>query len=542
MNTHQRTITLAAVLLGACISGGCDNHGGGAKTLTGTVDLGPTIGSLANVLIPEPMAVEGYSVVAGLNKTGSAECPPQIRAYLKRHIQKQLASSGNPAGWNIDNYINSLETAVVFVEGVIPAIPSKSQYFDVKVTALQNTQTTSLEGGMLFSTELKRPGSFGLSTDVLADAEGSVFIDKIDAAGTDPKTGYVLGGGKVLDEYRIVLSLREPDFRVANGIRNRLNGRFGGGTARAVLPGRVEVIVPSRFKNRKERFVSLVEAMYLTQDPEATRERIATLVSRLADSQEKYKSEIGLEAIGNQSLGSLNALLNSSDERVRLHAARCMLNLGSDAGLAVLRQITLEASSPNRLEALEAIVVGARRDDAASAARRLLRDDEFQIALAAYEHLRQLGDISITQEYVGRHFYLEQIARTDHKVVYASRSGQPKIVLFGAPLQCHTDIFVESTDKSIMINAPSGRDYVTIMRKHSKRPDVVARLNSTFDLRDIIRTLCDAPSTGDDKGRGGLGVSYSEAVVLLKRMCDKGAIGAAFHTGDLPKIGLNVKK
>lgn len=529
-------------LLIVCASGGCGDQGRGARNLTDTVDLGSTIGSLANVLAPEPVAVEGYGVVSGLNKTGSAECPPQIRAYLKRYIQKQLASSGNPAKLNIDKYISSPETAVVLVEGVIPAIPSKHQYFDVRVTALPGTQTTSLEGGALFSAELKRPGSFGISTDVLADAEGPIFTDKISTVGTDLKIGYVLGGGRVLSEYRIILALREPDYRMANRIRNRLNGRFGDGTARAVLPDRVEIMVPRPYKNRKQRFVSMIKAMYLTQEPEATVERIRTLVERLADSQDKYESEIGLEAIGKQSLGGLEVLLNSPDERVRLHAARCMLNLGSDAGLAALRQIAMSTSSPNRLEALKAIAVGARRSDATSVARKLLRDDDLQITLAAYEHLRQLDDISITQEFVGRNFYLEQTAQTNRKLIYASRSEQPKIVLFGAPLQCHPDIFVESSDGDITINTPAGRNYVTIMRKHPKRAGVVARLNSSLDLCDIIKTLCEEPSTEDDKDRAGLGVSYSKAIVLLKRMCDKGAVGAEFHTGDLPKIDLNIKK
>jgi len=539
MNAIPKTVRAAAVLLIVCALSGCGGPSKGPQNLEDAADLGPMIGSLANVLVPEAVAVEGYGVVGGLNRTGSAECPPQIRAYLKRHIQKQLASRGP---LDIDKYISSPDTAVVLVEGVIPAIPSKNQYFDVRVTALQGTQTTSLDGGGLFSTELKTPGRFGISTSVLADAEGPIFIDKIGAVGTDPKIGYVLAGGKVLDEYRIVLALREPDFRVANSIRNRLNGRFGDGTARAVLPGRVEAIVPAQHKRRKQRFISMIQAMYLTQEPEATSARIRTLVRRLAGSQGAYESEIGLEAIGNQSLGSLSVLLDSADERVRLRAARCMLNLGSDTGLAALRQIVMDEGSSYRLEALESIAVGARRSDAASVARRLLRDDDFQVRLAAYEHLRELGDMAITQEFVGRSFYLEQTAQTNHKVIFVSRTGQPRIVLFGAPLRCHRDIFVESADGNITINAPSGRDYVTIMRKHPKRPGVVARLRTSFDLGDVIKTLCEMPPTADDKDRRGLGVSYPDAIALLKRMCDKGAIGAEFHAGPLPKIGLNVKK
>ncbi|MBN2314750.1 MAG: flagellar basal body P-ring protein FlgI [Sedimentisphaerales bacterium] len=541
MNTVQKNVAVVVMLLIVCAISGC-NLGGKDNTIADDVDLGPTIGSLANVLAPEPAPVEGYSIVGGLRNTGSAECPPQIRAYLKRYIQKQLASSGQPGSLDIDKYINSLETAVVLVEGIIPAIPSKNEYFDLKVTALPNTQTTSLEGGILYNTELKRPGSFGIATDVLADAEGPIFTDKISSVQADPKVGFVLGGGKVLNEYRIILALQESDFRIANAIRNRLNERFGVGTARAVLADRVEVMVPNYYKNRKQRFISMIQTMYLNQDVEATQKRIKTLVNELTDSEDKAKSEIALEAIGNQSLGYLNELLNSPDERIKLHAARCMLNLGSDAGLAALRQIAMDTSSPNRLEALEAIVVGAKRADSTSVARRLLRDKDFQVVLAAYNHLRELGDIAITQEFIGRNFYLEQIAQTELKVIYASRSGQPQIVLFGAPLECHSNIFIESENGDITLNTPPGDDRVTIMRKHPRRPGLVVHLNSSLNLGDIIKTLCEEPSGRQSQDRKGLGVTYAEVVALLKRMCDKGAIDAKFHTGELPKIDLNIKK
>lgn len=541
MNTIQRTVAVIVTLLIVCAFSGCD-LGGKSTSGSDEIDLGPTIGSLANVLVPEPAPVEGYGIVGGLRNTGSAECPPQIRAFLKRYIQRQLASSGKPGSLDIDKYINSLETAVVHIVGIIPAIPSKNQYFDVQVAALRNTQTTSLEGGILYNTELKRPGSFNISTDVLADVEGPVFTDMIGSTNSDPKVGFVLGGGKVLNEYRIVLTLQDSDFRIANAIRNRLNGRFGIGTARAALADRVEVMVPSFYKNRKQRFISMIKAMYLDQDTEATQLRIRTLVNRLTESQEKEESEIGLEAIGNQSIGYLDASLSSSDERVRLHAARCMLNLGSDAALAVLRQITMNPGSQNRVETLEAIVLGANRDDATSITRRLLRDKDFQIVLAAYQHLRELGDIAITQEFVGRSFYLEQIAQTDHKAIYASRKGQPQIILFGAPLKCRSNIFIESENGDITINTPAGGDHVTIMRKHPKRPGLVVHLKSSFNLGDIIRTLCEEPKTGRVRDRQGLGVTYAEVIALLKRMCDKGAIEAEFHAGDMPKIDLNIKK
>jgi len=529
-------------LLTICLAGGCSGQGRadrGARDFSSTADLGATIGSLVEVLTAEPIPVEGYGLVVGLDGTGSAECPPQIREYLGQYILKQLPASTR---LDTDKFIDSPNTAVVLIEGIIPEMASKNQYFDMRVTALPSTQTTSLEGGRLFNSELKMPGNFGVDTRILADAEGPIFIDKISDSDIDKKTGYILAGGKVLGEYKNFLLLDKPDFKTANRIRNRINGRFGSATAKAVQSDRIELTVPAGYKEQKQRFIAIVAAMYLEQEPEINSERIRVFVNRLSVSEDKYSSEVALEAIGNECLGKLGALLNSSDEKVRLRAARCMLNLGSDAGLTTLRQIALNNKSAGRIEALESITAGAKRNDAVALSRRLLRDDEFRIRLAAYEQLRKLDDVAIAQEFVGRNFYLERVMQTQHKTVFVSRSGQPCIVLFGSPIYCTDNVFVTSRDGDIIINSLSGQEYVSIIRKHPKRPNVIAQLKSSFELGDIIRTLCDEPPKENEKERGGLGVSYADAAELLKLMCDKRAVGAEFRAGPMPKIGLNIKK
>ena len=538
---RRKTVFITAVLLTVYVAGGCGERAGrGEKQdFASPAELGPTIGSLVRVSAPEPIPVEGYGLVVGLKGTGSAECPPQVRKYLGRYIRKQLPVDGK---LDVDKFIDGLDTAVVLVEGVMPAIASKNQYFDVRVTTLPSTQTTSLDGGRLFLTELKELGSFGVNTRILADAEGPVFIDKISDPQINKKTGHILAGGKVLDEYKVVLLLKKPDYETANYIRNLINGRFGLDTAKAVMSNRVELIVPAKYKEQKQRFISIVAAMYLTQGAEINGERIRTFVKRLSDSEDKFSSEAALEAIGNECLGELGVLLDSPDELVRLHAARCMLNLGGDAGLAGLRRIALKKDSPYRIEALESITAGAKRNDAVSISRKLMRDDDFQIRLAAYEQLRKLDDVAIAQEFVGRSFYLERVTQTEQKIIYVSRSGQPRIVLFGAPIYCDSSIYVQSENGDIVINAPSGQEYVNIIRKHPKRPSVLAQLKSSFEIGDIVRALCDEPAKEGDKGRGGLGVSYADAVVLLKQMCDKGAVRAEFRAGPMPKIGLNIKK
>jgi hypothetical protein len=419
----------------------------------------------------------------------------------------------------------------------MPEIASRNENFDVRVSALAGTQTTSLEGGWLLGTELKPVGTFGIATKIIANAKGTVYLDKFNFPTENKRIGYVLAGGNVLDEYKVTLRLKETDFRTTNIIRNRINELFGDVVAKVVLPGVLDVSVPAKYKGQKRRFVSIVDMTYLTHNPTIISERINIFTQKLAALQDADMSEIALEAVGNQSLEKLGLLLTVANEEVRLRAARCMLNLGSDAGLATLRQITLDSKSSYRLIALESIAAGARRNDTIRISQRLLREDDIQVRLAAYEQLRKLEDISVLQELVGNNFYLEQVAQTPRKAIFVSRCGQPRVVLFGGPIECNKGTFVRSDDGNITINAPSGQSYVSVIRKHPRRPDVVLNLKSSFVLSDIIRTLCERPKEDDKPGQRGLGVPYADVISLLKQMCDKGAIEVEFWAGALPKIG-----
>ena len=497
-------------------------------------ELGITIGSLVEVFSPDVVAVEGYGLVGGLEGTGSGECPPAIRAYLRRYIRQQLPEHKVDP----DRFINSRNTAVVLLRGIMPVAVSKKQYFDVRVVAHPDTRTTSLKGGRLYQAELKSARTLDMTTKALATVKGPVFIDTMNSATSENKAGYILGGGIVLDEYKVIADLLRPDFRTAAFIRDKLNERFGDGTAKALSESRIELRVPANYREQKERFISVVRAMYLSDAPEINTKRIEGFVGRLGGSGDKEQSEIALEAIGNKCLTRLAVLMEAPNEEVRLRAGRCMLNLGSDGGLGALRRIAMDGASPYRTEALEAITLAASRNDAAGISRRVLRDPDFDIRLAAYESLRKLDDISVMRTVVAGDFYLEHITQTRYKAVYVSRSGQPRIVLFGAPIRCGEDIFVESADGNVTLNARPGAKYVTVIRKMAQRPDIPPiQFKSSFELSDIIQTLCETAIVKEGFAvRPGLNVSYADAIYILKQMCEKGMVDAEFRAGPLPKI------
>jgi hypothetical protein len=501
-------------------------------------EMGTTIGMLAEVFASDPIPVRGYGLVGGLNATGSAECPTQIRTYLEKYILQHL--SGTKV--NINELISSHDTAVVIVEGIVPPAASQNQRFDVRVIALPGTQTTSLEGGWLYGADLYEARRLGMTTNTLATAEGPVYNDSVGPNAPDARTGYVLGGGTVLEEYKINLALRRPDYIAVSQIRNRINERFGYETAVALAPGSIELHIPTKYANAKGRFIQLVRATYLTETPEIVEKRIIAHIQKLTGSQNKNASEFALEAIGNACLPKLAAILNSPDPEVRLRAARCMFNLGDRQGREALWNIATDKSSSYRVEAIDAIAGGAAPQDATSLLQGLLRDDDFPVRLAAYENLVRLKDPIASQKRIANSFYLDQITQSGKPAIFISRRDQPRVALFGAPIYCRSNLFVETQDGTITINASAGEQFATIIRKHPRHPDTIIRLKSSLDLADIIQTLCREPLAPSDEGGPGLGVSYSTLAGLLKQMADSGAVSAEFHLGPQPKNLSIIKK
>jgi hypothetical protein len=286
----------------------------------------------------------------------------------------------------------------------------------------------------------------------------------------------------------------------------------------------------------------MIPATFLEVTNELTAARINAYVDRLAGSGEKENSEVVLEAIGQESVTRLGTLLNASEAEVRLRAGRCMLDLDDDRGLALLRDMAFDAKSPYRLEALEAIMVSARRDDAVAVGRRLLRDEDVRVVLAAYDQLRQMDDVAVTRDVIGRSFLLEQVVQSSHKAIFVSRSGDPRVVLFGAPLRCRDNLFVESPDRAVVLDARAGQGYVSVIRQHPTRPGVIGPIRSSPDVGDLVRTLGGDAVAGPSGQLLSAGVPYTQVIALLEQLSAKDAVAAAFWAGPLPSIDLPVKK
>ena len=123
-------------------------------------------------------------------------------------------------------------------------------------------------------------------------------------------------------------------------------------------------------------------------------------------------------------------------------------------------------------------------------------------------------------------------------MIYASRKDVPKIVLFACPIDCEPDIFVQSEDRLISINARPNDEYISVSRRHPNRPRVIGPLTSRRELSALIRALGESADVQDTPNvKPGLSISYQDIVLLLKKMVESGSVNADFLAGPLTDAG-----
>ena len=502
-----------------------------------TLNPRDTIGSIARYFAAETIPVRGIGVVAGLAGTGSSECPPSVRQELEKYIWQQVGTV-NPRA-----VIDSLDTAVVEISGVIPALSMTGDPFDFALKPLSSTQTTSLDGGYLYTAELKEQSrltnveQFNLFSKTLATADGPVYTHKTTEA--SQRKWFVLGGGRAKQDSSVKLVLNSPNFVTANAVRNRINERFGPKTAAALSTAEISLSFPVRYINQRQTFLRLVESLMLAENPAIQNEYAQSLIQKiLSKSSDIENAEIALEGIGRPALDAIAPLIEHPDPVVRFHAARCMLNIGDNRGLFVLRSVAADEQSPYRIEAIRVIGRSAKRRDALPILTNALNDPRVQVRLEAYEMLVLLNSPVISRKTVaGGAFIIDNVIYSGPQMVYVSRQEVPKIVLFGSPIYCKKSLFIQSRDQSLTINSVPGAKYISVSRKHPNRPRVLGPLLCNYELSSLIRTLGELSDVKQSAAaQPGLAVPYSAIIDILEIMSTQNAIPAQFFAGPEPII------
>jgi hypothetical protein len=490
-----------------------------------------TVGAEALLANVDTQPLRGFGLVVGLGGRGSSDCPSIIREYLIEVMSKELASQGGehrnqPAPGEL---IDSPDTAVVEVTGVVPAGARKGARFDVVVRAVAGTSTQSLEGGLLLHTPLRyfdraATGRGMVQGAELADATGPIFISPDSAdlkASGDPRLGVILGGGRAFEARPYRLSLVRGNYQLAQTIQRRINERFGQRppTAEAISAGVIEVQTPPAYARDPDHFRNVVAQLFLDARPEIMDGRLRKLAARATEPDADLpRIAATWEAAGRAALPFLQPLFLHPRPRVRLLAATPALRLNALSALPVVGALTAAGEPEDRLLAVRELAECDSPQTSLHLAP-LLSDPDQDVRIAAYEALLQRGNGAIRST-TFRHvldrsqinFVLDVIDCAGPPLIFVRRTRLPRVAVFGSTLPVTPPVFYVPDDGAVTIHTVDGSTDLRVFAKRKKMSDEIVLAPR---VPDLIAALAELPLRDDLDRLRGIGLTYTRVVRTL---------------------------
>ena len=556
-------------------------------------DLGPkevpdflkgTIWQLTDLANASPLRVSGFGLVVNLDGTGDTRAPNTVREYMIKQMQKHGFGS-SMAGLRTlgpEQVLNdpNKRTAIVRVDGYIPPGAHQGQPFDVQVSALDNSNTTSLNRGELYETDLAprgadpfNPGG-GLINPMARVQNGPIAINPTYALDDTSPTrnqklsmryGVVMNRGIIADERPIVLKLRQPERRVARQIEARLNERFqdsaderfspiggfkGSRTAVAKDEGEVWLYVPHTFGDDWERFVGVAMHSYFNGNADFSSLKAQKLADQaVAEGDKAPLMDISYcwEALGQPAVPALSRLYDNANQPVSYAAARAGAYLGDVLAQEALGRI---AHTPNHPFQVDAVDVLGRLPSTAQlrlTIRGLLDSEQLLVRIAAYKAMIGSGDPIVLSKEIGAkklapvpkgtpsdllpppprpRFILDQIESDGPTIIYATRVGEPRIALIGRRARLTAPGLLMALNNRLTILTDPSRRGVQLFYRGDKYGDG-ASVECQDDLAVVIARL--GGETPDIADR--LPFKYTDVVGILQKLSDQKMIASAGPAG-----------
>lgn len=584
-SAHQWSIGFAAAMaLGATLAAGCSS--GSEKQAkkpepaalrdVPTVLRG-TVGAEASFRGVEPTLVSGLGIVVGLNGTGGGDLPQSIQTTMERDLARGGIGRGG-AVVNTDfgpmspsEFLRSPNVAVVIVEArIAPGAPPGST-FDVYIRTLPGSGVTSLEGGTLWTTDLRfGPAAvFGaVKARKIGEAHGAIYINPFSEVSLSPDgdlavmrtRGRVLDGGKVTDPLQIEMVLDNDSFSRARTIVSSINSRFppgpkdDGQTARGRGKGSAEsatqsiaIRVPTSYDKNPAEFLQLLR--YMRIDPAYPKEFARQYVEELKTTP-GMASDIRwlLQATGKPAIPFLSPMYDYPEFSPRMAALAAGASLGDQRSAGPLIELAKSGPPGLRTDAIRLLAQLEKNPSINLALRDLLSTEDLDVRVAAYDSLRKLDDPLIVREPIGPDyrrpkFYLELVP-SDSPMIYITQQGEPRIVIFGATgpmnkaggrnlarpstLMLNKPMMVTAWGDRFMSAADSTGADIRVYYRDPRFKAPVQISKAPDEVADFVRFL--AHKTTPEEPKVGLDFSYSEVVGALYEFSRQGAISATFAT------------
>lgn len=517
--------------------------------------LQTTIGSMSAVRGYQPQLVSGFGLVAKLRHTGSPDCPPALRAWFLNEIASKGFGRESLGFGNLSpaQVLASDTTAVVLVEGIIPPGATKSSRFDVIVSALPGTSTTSLEGGILYAVDLRISGAdVGRpSSQILASASGDLFLNPFNPASDSPdtdtsggsdtsggdnlRTARILSGGRVIISPLLALQLNQPSYLRSRQIADRINGRFPQmpadprPLADAKSDEMIQLNVISAFADDPKRMIELVSALFINPTDRFNHDKALELRAILEKPENhRYAPQITLawQAMGPNQLPFLRSAYDHADPVIRLAALEAGARLGDLRAAEPLFRIAVanQSDTADRAVAMLGQILRRHTDNirVATMLRQLLDADDALVRLTAFDALANVNDPIIQIRPFTDKFELAMVPSAK-PMIYVTRRDLPRIVVFDDNLPFNRPLLFSSADNTLMLRLDQNDTNLSVYYRSPDQPR-----GSTTQLLPLVPNLIYlmANQPTDRAPTPGFDMTYSQVVRHLHLLANAHAFNA----------------
>lgn len=509
-----------------------------------------TILERSDLVHTEPVLISGYGVVVNLEGTGDGNAPGPVREHIVRlMVRYGLGLRGTDTNRTVapETVLADPRVAIVQVDALVPPGARRGQRIDVQASALPGSQTSSLAGGTLWQTDLKRRNPYGEvdtgpEIDLVGKAHGPIFVNPayaLDTRNIPPEArdslrfGLALDGGVMLQDRPLALRLRQPSRGVARMTEARVRELFQSDyrsanyldqVARARDEGLVYVLVPDKFGTDWEHAAGVVLHTYFSTNPGFVVAKAKELAD-LAKSPDAPLADITYcwEALGPAALPFVTPLMTDASPDVAYAAARAAAFLGERSAQDALMAMAADAGHAYRLNAVDTLGRLPGTPAVNALLRTLVDDDAALVRVAAYKALINNRDPLIVSHPVGpdadptrAKFMLDVVPSNGPPLVYASRRGVPRIAIFGDRARLKTPITYLAMDDRLSISSdPAGGALTLFHRPAGPQPPVTVRSNP--DLPELIARL---GGMGPD-ATPALELNYGQVVALLQQLGER---------------------
>jgi hypothetical protein len=500
----------------------------------------------------DPYTVSGYGLMVGLANTGGNENTP---VTIRNYMIDEMVRHGFNLSWVDERYkhmqperiLEDHATSIVTVTAALPPGARHGQRIDVNVEALAGTSTSSLAHGQLYRTGLRIDGANpfrpGGSINEYAAGAGEVTVNALNAA--DPSTrpsvanslrrGTVMDGGVVVEDRPLWLRLRHPEFPVARQIESRVNQVFQDNTvAKAQDDGFVYIYMPNkRFNGDWQRFTRVVNHIYLNGSPDFVPQKAKELAAAAVQPGAPLEDiSYCWEALGSAAQPYIRPLYASSSPDVAFAAARAGAAIGDVSAHDVLLAMARSDAHPFQLAAVTALGqlpksprVDRMLDSLLDASRSTVRIQAYRI-LASHEYWK------VMSKSVNKRFTLDVIPTDGPGLIYATRSGSPRVALFGKNLAVNLPMTFTAMNMQFTMTSRQ-RDSLTLFYRGNDLPKAISA-KSGPELQEIVLRL-------GGESKDGFQLGYGDIVGILQSLCDHKDVPAAFVFEDRSKSGSDLE-